>query len=350
MADSLDYGLLSPRGKSSTSCSPYCSLGMRWKESRTGCPTFLSKFIVIGENDVNQEIKATLKTRDSSKFVILNNGVTIICKELRNIVRNQFQLSDYQIVNGCQTSHVLYHSRQELNDRVFITLKIISTTDEETVNKIIKATNRQTEVTDEQMLSLTDFHKKLEDFYKTFNGTKKLYYERRSKQYATASDIEKVRIVTLPLQLKSFASMFMDKPHISSRYFGRLIKDAEGVFQENHKLLPYYTSAFALYKLEYLFRNKQFDLKYRKYRYHILMIMKYRCLNGKNTPPLNSNDIEKLCESINEVMYDHQRFSSLVAECLQVLDKAVMDMTNTDNPRQIAIVEDLKSIAQVIDE
>ena len=26
----------------SASCSPYCSLGMRWKESRTGCPTFLS--------------------------------------------------------------------------------------------------------------------------------------------------------------------------------------------------------------------------------------------------------------------------------------------------------------------
>ena len=26
---------------------PYCSLGTRWRESRTGCPAFLSKFIAI---------------------------------------------------------------------------------------------------------------------------------------------------------------------------------------------------------------------------------------------------------------------------------------------------------------
>ena len=62
-----------------------------------------------GENDVNREIAETLSSPDSDKFVILNNGITIICKELRNIVRNRFLLGDYQIVNGCQTSHVLYH-------------------------------------------------------------------------------------------------------------------------------------------------------------------------------------------------------------------------------------------------
>ena len=41
MADSLDYGLLSPRVKSSTSCFPYCSLGKRWKEAQpdAGLPT-----------------------------------------------------------------------------------------------------------------------------------------------------------------------------------------------------------------------------------------------------------------------------------------------------------------------
>ena len=48
MADSLSFGHKSPRRNWSASCSPYCSLGTRWKESRTGCPAFLSKFIVIG--------------------------------------------------------------------------------------------------------------------------------------------------------------------------------------------------------------------------------------------------------------------------------------------------------------
>ena len=55
MADSLSDGHGSPSGEWSASCSPYCSLGMRWKESRTGCPAFLSKFIVIewrGDNEL----------------------------------------------------------------------------------------------------------------------------------------------------------------------------------------------------------------------------------------------------------------------------------------------------------
>ena len=51
MADSLSFGHRSPRRNWSASCSPYCSLGTRWKESRTGCPAFLSKFIVIGGKD-----------------------------------------------------------------------------------------------------------------------------------------------------------------------------------------------------------------------------------------------------------------------------------------------------------
>ena len=48
MADRLNCGHRSPRRQRSANCSPYCSLGMRWKESWTGCPTFLPKFIVIG--------------------------------------------------------------------------------------------------------------------------------------------------------------------------------------------------------------------------------------------------------------------------------------------------------------
>ena len=47
MADSLFFGLVSPRSDRSASCSSHCSLGTRRKKSRTGCPAFLSKFIVI---------------------------------------------------------------------------------------------------------------------------------------------------------------------------------------------------------------------------------------------------------------------------------------------------------------
>ena len=48
MANSLSCGHESPRRCRLASCSSYCSLGTRWKGSRTGCPASLSKYIVIG--------------------------------------------------------------------------------------------------------------------------------------------------------------------------------------------------------------------------------------------------------------------------------------------------------------
>ena len=50
-----------------------------------------------GDNPVNHEMTETVKS-DSNKFVLFNNGVTVICKGLTNI-RNKFTLIDYQIVN-----------------------------------------------------------------------------------------------------------------------------------------------------------------------------------------------------------------------------------------------------------
>lgn len=87
-----------------------------------------------GDNEVNIEIAETIKSA-SNKFILLNNGVTIICKKLTNL-RNKFTLTDYQIVNGCQTSHVLYYNKEFINGNLQIPIKLIETLDEDTVNNI----------------------------------------------------------------------------------------------------------------------------------------------------------------------------------------------------------------------
>ncbi len=126
-----------------------------------------------GDNEVNLEIAETVKSA-ADKFILLNNGVTIICKKLTNL-RNKFTLTDYQIVNGCQTSHVLYYNKDLVNANLQIPIKLIETLDEDTVNNIIKATNRQTEVTNEQLIALNEFHRKLEAYYKTLNFPSKYF-------------------------------------------------------------------------------------------------------------------------------------------------------------------------------
>ncbi len=293
-------------------------------------------------NDVNEDIQTTLKSLQADKFVILNNGITIICKELKNIVRNKFLLSDYQIVNGCQTSHVLFYNRQFLTDNVYVTVKIISTTNEDAVNQIIKATNRQSPVTDEQMMALKDFHKKLESFYETFRDSKKLYYERRSKQYASNPAIEKVRIVTIPSQIKSFSSMFMDKPHIASRYYGKLLKDTDGIFDKDHKPIVYYTAAYTLYRIDFLIRNKQVDKKYKPYRYHLLMMLKYLLLNGEPQATFNSHIMERFCESFLHIVNDNVELLKHLEQVLTILNNSIPELNNAENAKTLTIVDTLK--------
>lgn len=293
-----------------------------------------------GDNPVNHEISESLRT-DSQKFVLLNNGVTVICKELSNI-GNKFTLTDYQIVNGCQTSHVIFNNKDDIINGLQLPIKLIETEDDETVNRIIKATNRQTEVPDEQLIVLNEFHRKLEAFYGTFSGANRLYYERRSKQYNYGTDIEKVRIVSISTQIKAVASMFYDKPHLASRYYGRLLKSIDGIFNDGHQLLPYYTCAFTLYRLEFLFRNKSIPAQYRKFKYYILMLIKYDLADDK-IPEMNANKMNKFCEKILAIASDNSKLTDEVNKLTQLIDKHVTDITSAESTKTATLVENLKT-------
>lgn len=292
-----------------------------------------------GDNPVNHEMAESLKT-DSQKFILLNNGVTVICKGLSSI-GNKFTLTDYQIVNGCQTSHVIFNNREYITSGLQLPIKLIETENDDTVNKIIKATNRQTEVSDEQLIALNEFHRKLEAFYSTFTGTNRLYYERRSKQYNYGSDIEKVRIVSISTQIKAVASMFYDKPHLASRYYGRLLNSIDGIFNNEHQLLPYYTCAFTLYRLEFLFRNKSISAQYRKFKYFILMMIKYDLADEK-IPQMNADKINSFCKKILDTVSDNYKLTDEVNKLTKLIDKHVTNITSTESTKTATLVENLK--------
>lgn len=78
----------------------------------------------LGYNTVNSEIRKTLSSpNEVFRFPILNNGVTIVTKELKH-VGDKFTLSNFQIVNGCQTYNVVYECRNKDIGKAYCTLKI----------------------------------------------------------------------------------------------------------------------------------------------------------------------------------------------------------------------------------
>lgn len=255
-------------------------------------------------NVVNTEMRETLASSATrSRFALMNNGVTVITKTLRTTA-NRFYIEDYQVVNGCQTSHVLHDQRDLLDETVMVPLRLIATRDEEVISSIVKATNRQTEVREEQLLALSDFQKKLETYFGAFGDDQRLYYERRSRQYNSVGGIEKTRIITPGNLIRAFASMFLEEPHRATRSYRRILERVgTDLFASVDKLEPYYVAALASYRLEYLFRNQILSGEFRTARHEVLFALRLHEISSP-LPRMNSNAIERLCKPLIERLWN----------------------------------------------
>ena len=273
-----------------------------------------------GHNPVNSEINHTLADEQLRRnFPLLNNGVTIVARELSRRGDN-FTISDFQIVNGCQTSHILFQNKRNISADTFIPVKLLATRDRQVVTEVIKATNRQTAVLPEALESLTPFHKELEDFYTIQESSRdsadRIYYERRSKQYSM-DNISPRNIVTLTGQIKSFIGMFLNEPHSHPRYYGELLRSYEGrIFVNDHRPAPYYASGVALLAVEKWLNSRPDERALRAYKHQMLMMLR-ASISGQNIPRLNSNAISEYSLKIIEVFRDPIRSDE---ECKRAAD------------------------------
>lgn len=288
-----------------------------------------------GDNDVNLEMQKTLENESRRLFVLMNNGVTVVADSIQK-TGDRFTLEGYQVVNGCQTSNVLFRNQDKL-EKVQIPFKLIVSQDGAVKNKIIKATNRQTTVKPEELTSLTDFQKSLEDYYEASDGDSRLYYERRSQQFRATTGIEKIRIVTIPNQIRAFASMFLALPHQASRYYGALLNSIESkIFVADHPPVAYYASALALYRLESLFRRKVLDSKYRPFKYHLLPLSRIIAA-GETAERMNSNKFEKYCEKVVAAFKDDKSAAIVFGKAVKSLSSVLGGNYGRDKAKDAAL-------------
>jgi len=261
-----------------------------------------------GLNPVNLEIADTLEDNAANdRFALLNNGVTIVARGATKIGA-KFNLKNYQIVNGCHTSHMLYMHRDRLTPAVFVPLKLIVTENTEVTTQIIQGTNRQTEVKLEAFESVKPFQKRLEEFYQAASRDLPLplYYERRSKQY-DGQEVRRDRIITLAVQVKCFVSMFLNEPHSTDRYYGELLSSYRSrLFSDSHHAYPYFLSGSAISAVEHLFADGSLPRSWRRLKYQMLMIFRLQH-EPFALPYLNSRDIEKYCWGLLERLRDETK-------------------------------------------
>lgn len=284
-----------------------------------------------GKNSVNSKIDETIRNPErKGSFVLLNNGITIVAKSI-NKTGTYFKIQDYQIVNGCQTSHILYENHKLLDDNVYLPIKLIVTADEEITNQIIEATNSQTEVKTEAFWSLRPFNKKLEQFYDSFNNDEgcehRLYYERRSKQYNAANtSVDNYKVISTATQVKCFLAMFLNEPHSTCRYYGEILtNNNKKIFVDSHSFYPYYLSAYTFYRLEKFRRTAKIDQSCRHFKYQMLMVFRLLALPGLKIEVNLTNDKknEKYFLEMQKILRDDQKVLNLFQDAKSIIDKVL---------------------------
>lgn len=132
-----------------------------------------------GNVDVNKKIQHTISEDVDRDFWWLNNGVTIISSLVRPVGK-KLMLENPQIVNGLQTSFTLYNTYEEqVDDDRSILVKIIESTDKETIDKIISSTNSQSPVSPTLLRATEELQRNIELLFLT----KGYYYDRRKNYY-----------------------------------------------------------------------------------------------------------------------------------------------------------------------
>lgn len=109
------------------------------------------------DNEVNASIRETLKQGNKkSLFSVLNNGITIVAPELTLTPNSkEIDLTNYQIINGCQTSNTLFFCKDDLDDSVNVVVRFIESPKSEVSTDIISATNSQSEISKESFYGLS---------------------------------------------------------------------------------------------------------------------------------------------------------------------------------------------------
>ena len=284
-----------------------------------------------GDTTINREIIKTIKNRDDSKyFGLYHNGITIVARTLKK-TGDSITLENFQIVNGCQTSHIIAENKQFLTDdrigQMFIPIKLVATEDNNIINFIIKTTNSHNEVKREAFESLEEFHKGLEEFYNAKNAkiTPKIYYERRSKQYIYNDNIKREHIITLAEQVRTYLSMFGKIPHSVHRYYGELL----GASRERYKIFQtfnhqehfelYHIAGLTLIKFNALITNNKIPYKYKWFKYHILLILRLITV-GNLSITSNKREYEHKCGQLYNILNDDAKLYNHFIKCCKIID------------------------------
>lgn len=215
----------------------------------------------LGERkENNSAILESLRSNRSDRipFWFLNNGVTVICNSIPTQAGNRWSLNGVQIVNGLQTSHMIYkywtecanqdsYAENSLRgfDDNFVTVKVIFSTDIDLVNRVIRATNTQSPVNAASLRATDVIQRNIEEYFR-LQDDGKIIYDRRQGHAAASGLAASSEVIQINELAQAVLATLRCRPDTARARPGTAIKSDEEykkIFNENTDLKLYYWSA-----------------------------------------------------------------------------------------------------------
>ncbi|MGN0856519.1 MAG: AIPR family protein [Candidatus Spyradenecus sp.] len=199
-----------------------------------------------GHNSVNQDIQSTLSTPSGEEFWWLNNGITLLSNEAILATSKELVLTEPAVVNGLQTSNEIYQyfdtnpGKIETEKRNVL-VRIIVPESEDSRDRIILATNNQTNIPKSSLRANDPIHWQIESYLKG----RGLFYDRRKNYYKNQGH-KSSEIVSVSFLAQCMISLFLQKPNYArARPSTLLIKDEtyDELYIKNQDLDVFYNSA-----------------------------------------------------------------------------------------------------------
>lgn len=175
----------------------------------------------LGANSVNDDIMMSLKNNDAD-FWWLNNGITILARHAVNI-GNALKIQDVQIVNGLQTSQTVfdfYSVNSIPSESRSVMIKVISQSDAEIRDKIIRSTNNQSAIESKSLFATDKIQRDIEDVMK-HSG---FYYERRTNYYKN-QDVDPSMIFDIMGLGAGYLGLIFRAPERAANFKQKILRD-----------------------------------------------------------------------------------------------------------------------------
>lgn len=209
----------------------------------------------LGEpsGSVNEGIGQTLEGPGKGCFHILNNGLTLVAREVRQIASDVLECRDLKVINGCQTTYSLHRHRAALDPDVKVLAKIVATQNSQLVDQIIVTTNRQTHISPVEFLSRLAFVRRLQlhfDSLRDAHGERLLWFERLRSERSAWERSNGQRVIGIEDMIRAYVSVVLERPELPQSADWKAMRALvpEQIFNPDHVLEVYEIAALIAWR------------------------------------------------------------------------------------------------------